>query len=43
VRPVTSIDDEVLVAVKPPVLEVAVYKVIAEPPLLEGAVNETVA
>jgi hypothetical protein len=31
------------VPIKPPGLEVTVYDVIAEPPLLTGAVNVTVA
>jgi hypothetical protein len=42
VSPVIVIGDEPPVAVKPPVFELTVYDVIAEPPLL-GAVNETVA
>jgi hypothetical protein len=42
-RPVTVIGEPLLEAVNPPVFEVAVYVVIADPPLLAGAVNETVA
>ena len=41
--PVTVIGLAVPVAVIPPGLEVTVYPVIAEPPLLTGAVNVTVA
>jgi hypothetical protein len=41
--PVTVIGEPLLEAVKPPVLEVAVYVVIADPPLLAGAVNVIVA
>jgi hypothetical protein len=40
---VTVIGLVVPVPVNPPGLEVAVYPVIAEPPLLAGAVNVTVA
>lgn len=43
VSPVTVIGDEPPVAVNPPVLDVTVYNVIADPPLLEGALNVTVA
>jgi hypothetical protein len=43
VRPVTVIGDEPPVAVKPPVFELTVYVVIADPPFEDGAVNETVA
>jgi hypothetical protein len=43
VSPVTVIGLVEPVPVKPPGLEVAVYPVIAEPPLLAGAVNVTVA
>jgi hypothetical protein len=43
VRPVTVTGFVALVPVKPPGLEFAVYPVIAEPPLLAGAVNVTVA
>jgi hypothetical protein len=42
-RPVIVIGDDPPVAVNPPTFEVTVYEVIAEPPLLAGAVNETVA
>ena len=41
--PVTVIGLAVPVPVKPPGLEVTVYPVIGEPPLLSGAVNVTVA
>jgi hypothetical protein len=41
--PVTVIGLALPVAVKPPGLEVTVYPVIAEPPLLAGAVNVIVA
>jgi hypothetical protein len=41
--PVIVIGEPLLVAVKPPVLDVTVYEVIAEPPLLAGAVNVIVA
>jgi hypothetical protein len=41
--PVIVIGEPLLVAVKPPVLDVTVYDVIAEPPLLAGAVNVIVA
>ena len=41
--PVTVIGLAVPVAVKPPGLEVTLYPVIAEPPLLTGAVNAIVA
>jgi hypothetical protein len=43
VSPVTVIGLTEPVAVKPPELEVTVYPVITEPPLLPGAVNVTVA
>jgi hypothetical protein len=43
VRPVTTSGDAPPVAVKPPVFELTVYDVIAEPPLLAGGVNDTVA
>jgi hypothetical protein len=43
VRPVTVIGDEPPVAVNPPVFELTVYNVIPEPPLLAGALKETVA
>jgi hypothetical protein len=43
VRPDTVIGLPEPVPVKPPELEVTVYPVIAEPPLLAGAVNVTVA
>jgi hypothetical protein len=41
--PVTVIGDAPPVAVNPPTFEVTVYEVIADPPLLAGAVNVTVA
>ena len=37
------IGDEPPVAVKPPTFELTRYEVMAAPPLLDGAVNETVA
>ena len=43
VSPVTVIGLAAPEAVKPPGPEVTVYPVIAEPPLLPGAVNVTVA
>jgi hypothetical protein len=43
VSPVTAIGLAEPMAVKPPGLEVTVYPVIAEPPLLPGDVNVTVA
>ena len=43
VKPVTVIGDEPPVALKPPVFEVTVYEVIADPPLLAGALNVIVA
>jgi len=43
VSPVIVIGDEPPVAVNPPTFEDTVYVVIAVPPLLLGAVNETVA
>jgi hypothetical protein len=43
VSPVTVIGLSEPVAIKPPGLEVTVYPVILEPPLLLGAVNVTVA
>jgi hypothetical protein len=43
VSPVTVIGLAEPVAVKPPGLEITVYPVIAEPPLLTGAANVTVA
>jgi hypothetical protein len=43
VSPVMTIGDEPPVAVNPPTFDVTVYPVIVEPPLLPGAVNETVA
>jgi ABC-type uncharacterized transport system permease subunit len=43
VSPVTVIGLAEPAPVKPPGLEVTVYPVIAEPPLLTGAVNVTVA
>ena len=42
-RPVTTSGEDPPVAVNPPVLEVTVYEVIAEPPFETGAVNVTVA
>jgi hypothetical protein len=42
-KPVTVTGDEPPVAVKPPVLEVTVYDVTADPPLFTGGVNEIVA
>jgi hypothetical protein len=43
VRPVMIIGDPLLVAVSPPTLDVAVYEVMAEPPLFVGGVKVTVA
>lgn len=43
VRPVIVIGDEPPEAVNPPVLEVTVYEIIAEPPLLPGAEKTTLA
>ncbi len=43
VRPVTVIGEEPAEAVNPPVLEVTVYEVMAEPPLDTGAVKVIVA
>jgi hypothetical protein len=43
VSPVTVIGEPLLVPVKPPVFEETVYEVIADPPLLAGAVNVIVA
>ena len=43
VRPVTTIGDVPPVAVNPPVLDVTVYEVIAEPPFEDGAENVIVA
>ena len=43
VKPVTVIGLAVPVFIIPPGLEVTVYPVIADPPLLVGKVNETVA
>jgi hypothetical protein len=43
VNPVTVMGEEVPVALKPPVFEVTVYRVIDEPPFDTGAVNEIVA
>jgi hypothetical protein len=43
VNPVTTIGEEVPLAVNPPVFEVTVYRVIDEPPFDTGAVNEIVA
>jgi len=42
VSPVIVIGDEPPVAVKPPMFEVTVYEVIAEPPFETGGVKETV-
>ena len=42
-RPVIVIGDEPPVALKPPVFDVTVYVVIADPPFETGAVNEIVA
>ncbi len=42
-RPVTVIGDAPPVAVNPPVFEETVYVVIADPPLLAGGVNVTIA
>ncbi len=41
VRPVTMIGDEPPVAVNPPVFEVTVYPVIAEPPFETGGAKVT--
>ena len=41
--PVIVIGEVPPVAVNPPTFELTTYDVIADPPLLEGAVNETVA
>ena len=41
VRPATNIGDDVPVAVILPGLDVIVYPVISEPPLIKGAVKET--
>jgi hypothetical protein len=41
VNPVTVIGDEAPLAVTPPGLDVTVKLVIAEPPLLAGALNDT--
>jgi hypothetical protein len=43
VSPVTVIGDEALVPVIPPGFEVAVYPVMADPPLSAGAVKVIVA
>ncbi len=43
VSPETVIGDELPVPVNPPGEEVTVYPVIADPPLLEEAVKDTVA
>jgi hypothetical protein len=43
VRPVIVIGDEPPLAVNPPTFDATVYVEIVEPPLLDGAVNETVA
>ena len=43
VNPVTVIGLDAPVAVTPPGLAVAVYRVIVAPPLKEGAVNVTLA
>jgi len=43
VKPVTQIGPFLPVPVNPPGLEVTVYNVMIAPPLLEGAVNETIA
>jgi hypothetical protein len=43
VNPVTVIGDDPPVAVNPPGLDVTVYEVIAEPPLLTGGVKATIA
>ena len=42
-RPVITMGDAAPVAVSPPGIEVTVYPVIAEPPVLVGAVNATLA
>ena len=43
VSPMIVIGDEPPVAVNPPVLDVTVYEVMADPPLLAGALKVTVA